>query len=138
MRFIEINSNSIQLLDRFLNNISEGKKSFRYFNNRTYNALNNHLLSIMLIHNEIPIGYGHLDKEKNKVWLGIAIADKYKSKGYGKIIMNELILNAKSIDLSEIYLSVDNSNIYAIRLYNKFGFKKLISDKSKTIFILKL
>ena len=50
------------------------------------------------------MGYGHLDKEFNTIWFGVAVADKFKGKGIGKKIMKYLIDYADKNEISELKL----------------------------------
>ena len=105
-------------IKRFLKNCKESLISFRYFNSRDLSAIDNHVLTVLYYNNENPIGYGHLDKENGKVWLGICLADDFRGVGIGKKIMSYMI----NLSKTDIYLSVDKENIAAINLYEMFGF----------------
>jgi len=129
MEIIEVNKNNISLLKNFTNN--KLPNSFRYFNKRPINIIENHILTILLLNNNIPIGYGHIDFEDNKYWLGICILEEYQGKGNGKKIMDYL-LNNKKID--KIYLTVDKNNINAIKLYKKYNFN--IIEEFDTYFLM--
>ena len=63
---IEIKEKNKYLLDNFIKN--EMPTTFRYFNKRTIDVIKNHLLTILLLVNDLPIGYAHIDYE-NKYWL---------------------------------------------------------------------
>ena len=56
-----------------------------------------------------------------------AILKNYQNKGHGKIMLNEIIIKYKNI---EIILFVSNENINAIKLYKSLNFK--ICYKYKT------
>jgi hypothetical protein len=73
---------------------------------------------------DTPIGYGHLDKEGDKTWLGVAVISRMRGKGFGERILFYLINRAKSMCLDKIHLSVDIINEGAIALYKKYGFEK--------------
>lgn len=117
-----ISSNEIEYLRLFLDVLGNSSQSFRYFNTRNLEVINNHLLTVVLLNNDCPIGYGHLDKEGDKVWLGIAVAEGHHGNGYGNQIMSYLMQRAIELGLDEIFLSVDKSNTNAICLYRKFEF----------------
>ena len=119
---IPINSENYNLVVDFIKNMGESKKTFRYFDNREISVLKNHVLTCVLNYKNRIIGYGHLDTENNKTWLGISIIDNFKGMGFGKILMNYLVINAKEKNLKQIYLTVDINNISAISLYKKFNF----------------
>ena len=117
--------NNIELLEQFILKIGIAAESFRYYNSRPISVIKNHLVTLLLIDNENPIAYGHLDKENEDVWLGICVLSEYSRKGYGKKMMNELIIEAKELHLSNIVLTVDKDNFSAINLYKKMNFFKV-------------
>ena len=118
MKFIKVAKNNINLLEEFVDSLDSEKTKFRYYQKRKpREAIKNHLVTLLLT-SESAVGYGHLDVEGDRVWLGICVSNKHHNKGYGTLIMKELI---DSYD-GTISLSVDKDNQYAISLYNKFGF----------------
>jgi len=120
--FINIDISNFNLLSRFIGTIGSSGKSFRYFESRDmYSCIDNHEKTILLIKDKEPIGYGHLDRDTSdkKLWLGICLIEGFTGKGYGKLIMQELLKNQSE----NIYLSVDKSNKAGYNLYEKFGFK---------------
>ena len=68
------------------------------------------------------MAYGHLDCEKDIVWLGVCVGSEFQGKGIGKVVVEALIKKAEDCQLQSIKLSVDKSNMIAQRLYEKFGF----------------
>ena len=137
MNLLRINSTNKKEIKKFLNGAGKSLETFRYFDKRDVDIISNHLVTYLLYNDEQhPVAYGHLDKEKNIVWLGISVIETAKGKGYGKKIMTALIDFAIAEDLKTIKLSVDKSNFKAIQLYMSFGFK--ISEVTeKTIFFIK-
>lgn len=130
--FVEITRKNSELLQRFISTIGKSGDSFRYFKSRPISIINNHLCTVILMSNNEPIGYGHLDQDNGNIWLGIAIAEPYIGQGHGNSIMEYLISKADELRLEKIQLSVDIYNLQAIKLYNKFGFV----EKNKTNDIL--
>ena len=127
----EVGINETQLIKSFLLEAPETIKSFRYFENRPLEVVSNHIITIIALCDNRAVGYGHLDKELDTIWFGIAVADSFKGKGIGKKIMKYLIDYADKIEVSELKLSVDFNNIVAIKMYEKFNFmleKKLQSN----------
>lgn len=135
-KIIKVDTSNINLLQDFINNLGGASNTFRYFEKRNIHVIKNHLLTILLECNNKVIGYGHLDKENDKVWLGIAVLPDYKGMGYGKIIMSNLINFAKNIKLKNIYLSVDKNNTPAISLYEKFNFALFETTQNTLFYIL--
>jgi len=80
--------------------------------------------------NEI-VGFAFI-KLKNRYYgeLGIGIRDDFQGMGLGSKLMDNLIKLAQREGLKKIRLTVLTDNHRAIRLYEKFGFKKskLIKD----------
>lgn len=120
-----INAGDTSQLDQFILSAGSSLDTFRYFQNRPYSVLENHLVTCLLMDENTPVGYGHLDKDSDTVWLGIAIAEGFEGIGLGKSIMDFLVYHAKSNRLSKVKLTVDDGNIAAISLYKKFGFVSL-------------
>ena len=121
MNYNLINNKNIYLLKEFIQN--EKSENFRYYQNRNINVIKNHILTLILT-NEMKniIGYGHLDSEENKIWLGICVCENYRGKGYGKKIMNYILGFAKDNNLEKIQLTVDKNNLVAKKLYEKNNF----------------
>lgn len=118
----EIGNSDYVLLDKFLQNAGRSLSSFRYFNSRPTSVIENHLVTAVLIHNNAAVGYGHLEKVSDVIWLGIAVSENMIGKGFGKLIMSFLVTRADEMNLPHITLTVDKSNIKAIKLYTHFGF----------------
>ena len=117
-----IEEENIQLVESFLQNAGNSLNSFRYFSKRPISIIKNHIITAVILTNQDPVGYGHLDFESDRIWLGTAISEKHTSKGLGSLMMSYLISNAKIKNIKEIFLTVDKENKSAIFLYNKFGF----------------
>lgn len=127
-----VTSPSFDLVARFLRNAGESLRTFRYFDKRPLQSIDQHLVTMIFLEEEIPFGYGHLDMENGNVWLGIAIADEFQGMGFGNLIMTELINYANTCGVENINLSVDKDNQSAISLYTKFDFAvvKEINERS--------
>lgn len=123
---VDVYSDNTRLIKEFLDGATESIKSFRYFENRPLSIVSNHIKTVIAIYDNQPVGYGHLDKDLNDIWFGIAISDNFKGKGIGKKIMSYLINYADCSEIIELKLSVDINNVIAINMYKKFGF---IMDK---------
>ena len=121
-RIEKIDLKKTNLLREFINSCGNSKDSFRYFNTRPLDIISNHVLTILAFNDSVPVGYGHLDKEGDKIWFGIAVAENYKGKGIGKKVMQYLIEYADNNKILELHLSVDSDNVIAVNMYNKFNF----------------
>ncbi len=133
LKIVEVNKSNIELLEDFINNLEDASKRFRYFNSRPISVIQNHLSTLILVENKSAIAYGHLDKEDDIVWLGVAVLPKHQGNGYGKRMMLELINYAMYLKINSIKLSVDKVNLQAIKLYEKMGFY-LENDNEETCF----
>jgi len=132
LHIIEIDESNNHYLPTFL--VNDIPSTFRYFKTRSVNILKNHILTIMLLDTELPIGYAHIDYQ-DKYWLGICILDAYQGNGLGNKMM-EYILNHEKIKvLDDIYLTVDSTNENAIKLYKKFNFK--IVEVMENVYVMK-
>jgi len=120
-KFVEVDKKSILFLD-FLKKELKTDSDFTYFLKRSPSALDNHIITILLIFESEVCGYGHIDKD-NLIWLGIFISKKFRGKGIGSVLLDELLNRCKEINLDTISLSVYKKNIGAINLYKKKGFK---------------
>jgi RimJ/RimL family protein N-acetyltransferase len=150
MKFVYISNHSLkpgtkivaaneQLVETFIKNLKKGASHFRYYDKRPVSCIHKHLLTIMITDEfEMPMAYGHLEKEDDILWLGIAVGDDYLNKGFGKIIMKQLIDFAINKKESMISLSVDDDNHIAQKLYISFGFIKTSEFPGRYVFELKL
>ena len=134
MQIVRINSSNLFLLEDFIKNLGHATHSFRYFNKRPIEITLTHLYNCLLIVDDVAAGYGHLEKENDIIWLGIAILPKFQGKGLGKKIMTDLIDNAKILNVQSIKLSVDVNNKSAINLYTKYNFQKIKETSDYYIF----
>lgn len=116
---MNIHTNNIKLIEKFIN--LHNSTTFRYFQNRTIDCINNHVVTIIGELNNIPIAYGHIDYE-NKYWIGLCVLNEYQEKGYGSTILKSLLELAKNTNINKLHLTVDIDNIRAIKLYKKYGF----------------
>lgn len=121
LKIIEISCDNIVHLENFLKN--EMPTSFRYYNKRNIDVIKNHELTVILMLGNIEIGYAHIDIDiDKKIWFGICVLEQYIGRGYGNHIMEYVLNHPKIIKLNRIYLSVDNDNLNAIKLYKNHNF----------------
>lgn len=134
MSVIKIDEKNIFLVENFIKELkkNEASKTFRYFSKRTIDVLQNHVLTLILTNNtndknnDEIIGYAHLDKENEEnIWFGVCVLDKYQGKGYGKILIEKVLKEAKAKEIKKIKLSVDEQNSKAYLMYKKYGFEVL-------------
>ena len=125
MKFLPVRVDNINLLQDFISELGQEVKSFRYFQKRELNVIMKHLVTLLYIDGDKTIGYGHLEKEGDNVWLGICVRERYQGKGYGRELMLELIEEARLKGINKIMLTVDKMNSKAVTLYEKMGFNKV-------------
>ena len=111
------------LVKKFLKLAGNSIETFRYFNKREVSIVSTHLYNIILLKDDLIVGYGHLEEENQKIWLGVCVIESEKGNGFGKKIIRKLIDFCIENKIEEIYLTVDSINLTAIRLYENFNFK---------------
>jgi ribosomal protein S18 acetylase RimI-like enzyme len=144
MSVINIDRNNIFLVENFIKELkkNEASKTFRYFLKRTIDVLQNHVLTLILTNDknnenkeDNVIGYAHLDKEnEGNIWFGVCILDNYQGKGYGKILIEKVLEEAKAKEIKKIKLSVDEGNSKAYLMYKKYGFE-VVDEKNDIIYM---
>ena len=123
---IYIKQASVQHLDK----IEEIENSLN-IRNLSYSSLKNDLEStntiyLILFNNENIIGYIGLELLVDHADItGIAILSEYRKKGLASYLLNTAIEKCRKMNLDNIFLEVRTSNLPAINLYKKLGFKKI-------------
>ena len=62
--------------------------------------------------------------------MNIVVKKDFRNQGIGSLLLKELISLAKSLNVKNLFLEVNENNAPAILLYNKFGFKKISTRKN--------
>lgn len=119
----------------FEKNCGSSAESFTYFNKRSYNSIQNHLVTNLIYLNQIPCGYSHLDKEEKNIWFGLCIGEKFKGKKLGELLIKKTLEQASELGVVNVLLSVYKTNAPAIRLYEKIGF--VITHENNASFFMK-
>lgn len=130
MNFTRITVSNTHLLENFVSRAGKSLETFRYFAKRPYSVVENHLCTWAIVDDGQTEAYGHLDQEGDTVWLGIAVTDHARGKGYGRKMMQRLMDSARALGLQSVRLSVDHINEAAIKLYERFGF--VLTEKRET------
>jgi len=131
-KIVEVTEINKNLLKDFIPNIKS--TSFRYFQKRNEDIIKNHILTVLLINSEnIVFGYAHIDYDDDKYWFGIYLDSEYQSRGIGNKLMGYVLNHYKLINIDEIYLTVDNDNINAIKLYKKYQFEEIFKNEKYTM-----
>lgn len=131
-KFVRVSdeSNSMVELVEFVRSLENGSKQFRYFKNRTIQIVKSHEVTLLLKCNRDIVAYGHLEKEDDRLWLGIAVADAHVGQGWGKKMTQKLITEANALSMDKLSLRVDTNNAGGIRLYKNMGFE-IVNEKEK-------
>ena len=81
--------------------------------------------SIVLKKENILLGYAFFSiVATDSHLLNIAVSRNYQGKGYGRKILEKVILQSSVLGATVIFLEVRISNHRAINFYEKFGFKR--------------
>jgi ribosomal protein S18 acetylase RimI-like enzyme len=79
-------------------------------------------------HKQNPVGYYAIKKEETRLFLSkIYLKRSMRGIGAGAWMLSECAKKAKAENLSSIYLTVNKGNEKAIRFYERYQFKKMIS-----------
>lgn len=130
LQFKRVDISNTHLLENFVKRAGKSLDTFRYFAKRPYTIVQQHACTWVILEDGQAEAYGHLDKEGDTVWLGIAVTDHARGKGYGRAMMQRLMDSALALGLQRVRLSVDHVNENAIRLYERFGFR--LTEKKET------
>lgn len=121
IKLIDVTDKNIELIYDFLSRCKHSLKTFRYFSTRRVEeAINSHKATAVLSYDNMIVGYAHLDRDSEHLWLGICVADNYIGRGLGGLLMEEILLRNKPEE--KVTLTVDKDNNSAINLYKKYGF----------------
>ncbi len=72
------------------------------------------------------LGYAGMYSAADEGYIyNIAVCEKYRLKGVGSALLNNLLEHSKKLGLSFLSLEVRISNLNAIKFYEKIGFKKI-------------
>ena len=76
--------------------------------------------------NEQVLGYGSVQIILDEAEVcNIAVFEEHRNKGVGKSILNSIITYCKSRCVKKIFLEVSETNVVALRLYEKLGFSRV-------------
>ena len=92
---------------------------------KRYNNDPNALTVVKIIDGTV-VSYGNclVDYDEKTAWIeAVYTHNKYRKKGFGVEVCNSLISKLHEKDIKDIYIGVEESNIGAVKLYEKVGFK---------------
>ena len=123
---IEINKMTLSDLDKIkdiLNSEFDDFWNYNVFKSELENENSKYIVAI--INNEI-VGFAGIWIAIDEAHITNIVTKKpYRNQGIGKILLDNLIILSESLNLNSITLEVRESNIPAIKLYEKFDFKNL-------------
>ncbi len=82
--------------------------------------------------------YCNDDKDKNAYLSLIAVDPKYRKRGIGKSLLEEVVEQSKSAGMERLVLEVRKSNMVAIKFYEKLGFVYIHKICKNTFFLSKV
>ena len=103
-------------IDNVMTNSEVKERMVGFITGKEYKAY------ILEINEKSIVGYGLIDITRNPIYLRqLFIKKEYRNKGFGKLIINEImkINNSNSIDIEVMYWNEE-----AIKFYDNIGFKK--------------
>lgn len=71
----------------------------------------------------VGFGFGVINNRYVGIF-DILVDESFRGKGYGKAVMNKLLMKAKNLGANKAYLQVVAGNVVAENLYKKLGFKQ--------------
>lgn len=138
MNFVKIDETNLSLLDDFISNLGSSSLTFRYFNSRSVSVIKNHIVTLLLVNEDgKSVGYGHLDRENDVVWLGTAIVESHVGMGLGSLVIKRLCEIAVRNNVKELKVSIDKSNYTSINMCKKQLFE-ISNENENTIFMKRI
>ena len=78
---------------------------------------------VITVESEV-VAYGGFHKIFDEAHItNIAVKETFRNRGFGKMLMETLIEEAKELEIFSMTLEVRVSNVNALKLYEKMGFK---------------
>jgi hypothetical protein len=84
-------------------------------------VIETHMQALLLTIKEVPVGYAHLEKHEDVVWVGLCVLKTAQGCKYGSILLAALCKYADENAVS-LELTVDTTNTIAQHLYTNAGF----------------
>jgi ribosomal-protein-alanine N-acetyltransferase len=86
-------------------------------------------LSSLVLEDDLVLGFLIASRKEKLAHIHrLAVRQEFRGKGYGKLMMEDLIRKAIELDLQGVSLKVDFSNKRAISFYEKIGF--IVSERN--------
>lgn len=128
IKIVEYNPIHVDAINKLENNNLNTRILSENFLTNLYNNDNNYYIMAEL--NNKIVGYSGMSLLVDHADIVVILIDKnYRNKNIGSKLLNSLISKCKELNLENIFLEVRASNIPAINLYLKLGFKKISERK---------
>ena len=76
------------------------------------------------------------DSKNRNAYLSLIAVDPYwRKQGVGKVLLNEVKLQASNMGMNQLVLEVRKENIKAIKFYQKSGFEKMGKESRESFFL---
>ena len=81
---------------------------------------------IVVERGDLVVGYGILSTAAGEAHiLNLCVDSNYQQLGYGERLLDEILMRARRAEVKEVFLEVRPSNVSAISLYEKKGFRQI-------------
>ncbi len=123
---IEISKMTLSDLDNIKNNLTSEFDDFWNYNILKEELNNNNSNYIIAKSNNEIIGFAGIKIVISEADIMNIVTKKiYRNQGIGSLLLENLILLSKKLNLTSLSLEVNTNNLTAIHLYKKFGFESL-------------
>jgi len=118
----------------YLDSIEKIESTLKH-RNLSYNSLKNDLENSNCYYNLAKLGdsviaYAGIELLVDHADItAIAVSNLHLNKGIATLLLNDIFRKCKNLNIDKIFLEVRTSNIPAINLYKKLGFKKISTRK---------
>ena len=127
--------NSIAVNKKGIIEMSSILKTIEFFSNT-----NNSLFIVSINNANIGVGMIYdVNLEQNVCSLGIVLNPEYRNKGWGTVILEDLIEIAKnSLNVKAIKADINKENYKALKLVKNFNFKCINDKNSLSTYYMKI
>lgn len=127
--------NSIAVNKKGIIEMSSILKTIEFFN-----TTNNSLFIVSINNENIGVGMIYdVNLEQNVCSLGIVLNPEYRNKGFGTVILEDLIEIAKnSLNINSIKADINKENYKALNLVKNFNFKCINDKNSLSTYYMKI
>ncbi len=81
---------------------------------------------VVLDRGEVLVGYSILSVAAGEAHiLNLCVDPNARALGYGDRLLEEILIRAKAVSVKQVFLEVRPSNLHAVSLYRKKGFRQI-------------